>query len=520
MLTSTLRRRLVVSFVACLVSSTLLCGFGMSPSHAQAVANTSTVSGVVTDPSGTAVPGATVILTTRSGQHFATKSDGAGHYSINNVALGPATLRISSSGLAVSQRDITVATGEAVVQNVVLQAGEQPNLLTAVEAVNPNDNSSGNYVTVSSNAVAGPMGYVATPSMGSAVQSQTAQQQALVANQQYNFPSIIFYMSAAPLVNLPSTPNATKISAAQETDRNPQWLDASFTLSFLDKSGKLLTTACTDGSVQVLGLLPQQTVTAIKNQSAADVASGINDVAGALASFYPGAQSQVTAATKAMNVVFQDIFPPQPVAYEYSYMTGNCDFGWYFRPNTSASAGASGEASILGIQTGIALLKTDKNIARIQVNGRSLSAWNKPPTSSSKKLFVVNDTPIGTIVLPDLSTIDYNNLTTLSMFPALISKADAMRILHFTQDADFLTFAKSNRLVGTDAAFDYVTNSSSGAFLGTTGPAGAGQAKQPGGGGPTGSTEKGSQSSSSGQAKTPTKPGSKSTTSKNAAAKN
>jgi hypothetical protein len=40
----------------------------------------------------------------------------------------------------------------------------------------------------------------------------------------------------------------------------------------------------------------------------ADIATGVNDVAGALASFYPGAQNQVTAATKAMNVVFQTFF--------------------------------------------------------------------------------------------------------------------------------------------------------------------------------------------------------------------
>jgi hypothetical protein len=323
-----------------------------------------------------------------------------------------------------------------------------------------------NLVTVSESAVAGPMGYVLTPSLGAAVQSQTAQQQAFVASQKFNFPSIIFYISAAPLVNLPSTPDATKIKAAQETDRNPLWLDASFTLSLSDANGPL-PNACTDGSVQVLGLLPQQTVAAMKNQTIADIASAVNDAAGAMASFYPGSQGEVTSATKALNVVFQDIFPPKPVAYEYSNMTDNCNFGWYFRPNTSATTTpTSGAASILGIQTGIILLRTSKNITRISVNGRSLSAWNKPSDSGGKdKLFVSNDRTIGTIDLPNAADIDYDNLTTLAMFPSLIPKSEAKQILHIKQDAEFAAFAIANKLVGTNATFDYVTNASLSGFL-------------------------------------------------------
>jgi hypothetical protein len=307
--------------------------------------------------------------------------------------------------------------------------------------------------------------------MSAATQSLPARQAAIVASQPYNFPSIIFYISAAPLVNLPSsTGDLTKLQVAQETDQNPQWLDASFTLSFADANGAPLANACSDGSVQVLGLLPQQTVAALKNQTAADVASGVSDVAGALASFYPGTAGQVSAATKAMNVVFQDIFPPQPVAYEYSNMTDNCNFGWYFRPNKSSSAGASGPASILGIQTGIVLLKTKKNIASITVNGRTISAWDKPPVSSSKsRLFPVGDKTIATIALPNVKDIDFDGLTNLDMFPALISKADAMSILHIAQAADFLTFAKANNLVGTNAAYDYVTNVSLAAFFTSAG---------------------------------------------------
>jgi hypothetical protein len=203
------------------------------------------------------------------------------------------------------------------------------------------------------------MGYIQTPSLGSAVQSQTALQQAIVANQNYNFPSIIIYVTAVPVVNPPSGPKDLKEIEKQETALNPLWLDASFTLTFIDKDGNALPNACKDGSDQVLGLLPQQTVTALKNQTTSNVSATANDVAGALSSFYP-ASGVVAGATKALNVLFQDIFPPQPVAYEYSNLLDECNFGWYFRQNKNSTAPTAGDASILGMQTGIVLLKSPR----------------------------------------------------------------------------------------------------------------------------------------------------------------
>lgn len=327
-----------------------------------------------------------------------------------------------------------------------------------------------NYGPVTANAVAGPMGYIETPPLGNAVQSQTALQQAIIANQDYNFPSIIIYISAVPVVNPPGGPNDLKRIKKQETDQNPIWLDASFTLTFFDKDGQPLPEACKDGSsVQVLGLLPQQTVAALKNQTISNVSSAANDVAGALSSFYP-ASGVVAASTKALNVLFQDIFPPQPVAYEYSNLIDECNFGWYFRQNRSSTSSASGDASILGIQTGIILLKTRKEIASIKVNGRSLSQWNRPltPDDHNSDVLFVNDRLVGTVILPSSSNINYDSLVDLSMFPALISKKDAESILRFTSataDTDFITFATTNKLVGTNATYDYVTNASLSAFL-------------------------------------------------------
>jgi hypothetical protein len=440
------------------------------------------ISGTVVDTTGAVIPGATVTLTNlATGQKRRTPTDILGAYAIDDVPSGPASITISARGFNSSGPISISVNGQMVLKPVTLTVASTPQAVsvTAIEGDDGHGSSvptAENYVTVSSNAVAGPMGYAATPSLGAATQSQSAQQAAFFAGQQFNYPSIVFYISAAPLVNLPTTNETKKIETAQETNRNPLWLDASFTLSLYDDDGNLLSDACTDGSVQVLGLMPQQTVAALKNQTIADAASAANDVAGALATFYPGTSGEVTAATKAMNIVFQDIFPPRPVAYEYSDMTDNCNFGWYFRPNTTSTAGTSGQASILGIQTGIVLLKTSKNIASIKVNGRSLSAWNNPPTSDKDKdkkntLFLVPDRPIGTVVLPSIGNIDYDNITSLDMFPSLIPKAQAMKILHIDKDADFIAFATANKLVGTNATtFDYITNKSLDNFLGLSSP--------------------------------------------------
>jgi hypothetical protein len=493
-----LTRRRVAYIAAHLLAFLLFGTAGVASSRAQAVAATGSISGAVSDQTGAPVRRAEVVLINNStGQLFTTNTDVSGRYRILNLPLGAAKITITAKGFPVFKNAVNVIVGQSVTQNAVLSFSPPIESISATAAAvpeeavarqgKPNSKSptvQGDYVIVSANAVAGPMGYVATPSLGSAVGSQSAQQQALASSRGYNFPSIIFYISAVPLVNLPSISSGDSMNQNEsatiqkdETDLNPLWLDASFTLTFFDKDGKSIDGACGDGSAQILGLLPQQTVSAMKNQMGANIGAGVNDVAGALASFYPGTQNQVMATTKALNVVFQDIFPPQPVAYEYSNMNGNCDFGWYFRPNKSVAAGASGPASILGTQTGILLLKTKNNIASINVNGRSISAWNKPPSSTSKSIFAVTDRLIDIIALPEVSKIDYNNLTALDMFPSLIKKSDAMQIVHMEKDADFIAFATANKLVGTNATFDYITNSSLTAFLALSTPvAGDGKA--------------------------------------------
>jgi hypothetical protein len=172
-----------------------------------------------------------------------------------------------------------------------------------------------------------------------------------------------------------------------------------------------------------------------------------------------------------MNLLFQDLFPPQPIAYQYSNMKDNCEFGWFFRPNTSASAGAAGAASILGVQTGIVLLKTTKkDIKRLRVSGQTLSAWSNPPTRYSKKLYLAPRVDLPELKLPEAQGInsDAVSVNNLSMFPALIPKDLAKKILHIEDDQAFADFVQANKIFATNKTNDYVTNASLRAVLSST----------------------------------------------------
>ena len=448
------------------------------------------ISGQVIGEDGKAVKGAKVVLTgSVLTKTLSAKTDLSGHFTIPGIPPGPVSVTVTAHGFPPQpSMPATVINNQTATLNITLSKNPSPKNPQSDAALDAN-RPAGNYVTVSTNAVAGPLGYVVTPSLTSAVQSETTEQQAFDAIQKFNYPSIVFYISSAPVVYLSAVSNVaiTEDQAKQETDREPLWLDASFTLKFFKKDDKgaevaVDDSACKDGStIQIIGMMPQQTTSAVKNQTAANVTTAVNSVAGALTSLLPEG-NEVSAATNALNVLFQNIFPPQPIAYQYSNITDNCNFGWFFRPNDTVG-GTVGQASILGIQTGIVMLKTKKEITKIQVNGRTLSAWNKPPTALSKSLLNVPDAPIANITLPSKAEIDFSNLASLSSFPLLISKCEAEKILQMnpktTCDAQWTAFACANKLVGTNAKYDYVTNASLNAFLGQTSASTQGGTQQP-----------------------------------------
>src|SRR5215475_11481264 len=70
--------------------------------------NTASLSGLVTDPSGAAVPNVTVTVTSPSTGYVRTvTTDSAGYYSFQNLPIGNYSVRVESPGFATSEATVT-----------------------------------------------------------------------------------------------------------------------------------------------------------------------------------------------------------------------------------------------------------------------------------------------------------------------------------------------------------------------------------------------------------------------------
>lgn len=85
------------------------------------------LAGVVTDPSGAAVPGVEVILRLPDGNTRTTRTDAEGRYRFDRVPVGTYTLRFSYAGFAVVELpNIVVGPGTASTVNMQLESGTTP----------------------------------------------------------------------------------------------------------------------------------------------------------------------------------------------------------------------------------------------------------------------------------------------------------------------------------------------------------------------------------------------------------
>jgi len=292
------------------------------------------------------------------------------------------------------------------------------------------------YAKVSTTVALGPMGYLQMPT--GLTQVAGANSNLGTVNLNYNFPAVYIYISASPLLfpKLSDATNLDSIDSVQDGDRDINWMDASFDLVAKDVSGNAL--PC-ETSVQVLGLLPGATVTSLKTPVANAAATAANQLVTALAPFFSGAKTVAEASTSAFQVLFTDLFPPKPVAYQYAFLDGACSFGWYFKPNPTTTP----PTSVLGTQTALVLLRTSMDVASIGLSSRILSRWTHPPTKSSKQFSYLEKTDF--LAIPTVkSAIDFGNLQDLSLFPLLIPAADARSILHIGagKDADWNSLIK------------------------------------------------------------------------------
>src|SRR5215475_8918396 len=103
-----------------------ICGvvFFSSALFAQATGNSGTISGIITDPTGAVVPGATVSIHNPVSQYQrSTTTDKTGHFQFPNVPLNPYHLTVTMSGFSNAAQDVNVVSVVPVTANISLALG-------------------------------------------------------------------------------------------------------------------------------------------------------------------------------------------------------------------------------------------------------------------------------------------------------------------------------------------------------------------------------------------------------------
>jgi hypothetical protein len=129
----------------------LLCSLGFAnaiEAQTPTAAATGTLRGTVTDPSGAAIVGATVLATGSSDQTFTAQSGKDGVYVLKNLSPDTYSLTIGSSGFALFEKDgVTVAAGQTQTLDAQLAIEAQSEQVTVTDTtttvdVNPANNAS------------------------------------------------------------------------------------------------------------------------------------------------------------------------------------------------------------------------------------------------------------------------------------------------------------------------------------------------------------------------------------------
>jgi Carboxypeptidase regulatory-like domain/TonB-dependent Receptor Plug Domain len=99
--------------------------------YAQSAANSGTISGMITDPSGAAVPGAAVSITNPVSEYARTATtDSAGHYRFPNVPFNPYHLTVTMTGFASAAKDLDVRSVVPVNVSISLKVGAASSTVT------------------------------------------------------------------------------------------------------------------------------------------------------------------------------------------------------------------------------------------------------------------------------------------------------------------------------------------------------------------------------------------------------
>jgi len=108
--------------------------------------------GVVSDPSGAVIPGATISLKPKSGATVNAKSDGAGNYDVKGLAPGTYSVSVTAEGFTASVLPVEIAPGQDKKLDFPLQiATKEEKVVVESEGakVNTNPENNASSVTIS-----------------------------------------------------------------------------------------------------------------------------------------------------------------------------------------------------------------------------------------------------------------------------------------------------------------------------------------------------------------------------------
>ena len=108
--------------------------------------------GLVTDPSGAVIPGASVSVKNASGLAIAVKSDGAGNYDVKNLTPGKYTVSVVAKGFRAAAEEVEVSAGQDKKLDFPLEILAQEEKVeveseAAKVSVNPDSNASTMIIT-------------------------------------------------------------------------------------------------------------------------------------------------------------------------------------------------------------------------------------------------------------------------------------------------------------------------------------------------------------------------------------
>ena len=134
-------QRCTISLLIVLLFSTLCARMAIGQD------TSGTLRGLVTDPSGAVIPGATVSAKHAAGQAKSVQSDGQGRYEIGGLVPGKYSVTANAKGFTAFQQDIGVAARQVTNLNVPLQIMVEQEKVTVEEQattvdVNPSNNAS------------------------------------------------------------------------------------------------------------------------------------------------------------------------------------------------------------------------------------------------------------------------------------------------------------------------------------------------------------------------------------------